>query len=124
MSSTAKIVINLSIDGLGKGTEVKDAFTDETAPDVALHVEQQVQETADEEEVLNVGAVDTIRGIWIRSIDNDIAIDTSFDSSFNSELLVREGHCAFFVPCGTVYIMNNTELEQVTFEYAVFGVQD
>ena len=123
MAARAEVTIAVSIDGLGNGAEVKDTSQDTTAPDTLIHIPEMTQETADTEEALNVGAVDTIRGIMIRAIDGDIAVDTSFVTTFSSELLIREGQSQFFVPTGTVYIKNNTALETVKFEYIVFGTQ-
>ncbi len=124
MAANAEVGITVSITGLGKGSEVKDTFNDASAPEVSLHSEYQVQETADVAEALVVGAIDTIRGVWIRAIDNDLAVDTSYVSSFNTELVIKEGTSQYFCPGGTVYIKNNVAAEKVAFEYLVFGLQD
>jgi hypothetical protein len=124
MAAKAEVGITLSITGLGKGSEVKDIFSDSASPEVSLHSEYQVQEAADVAQALVIGAVDTIRGVWIRAIDNDMAVDTSFVSTFNSELVIKEGTSQYFCPSGVVYIKNNTALEKVAFEYLVFGLQD
>ncbi len=124
MASIAETSISVSISGLGKGSEVKDTFTSAASPEASIHSEYQVQETADVAQALVVGAIDTIQGVWIRAIDNDIAVDTSYVSSFNAEIVIKEGTSQYFCPSGVVYIKNNTALEKVTFEYLVFGLQD
>lgn len=124
MAAKSKLKICADISGLGNGISIKDIWDDSTAPEAAVHVPYQVQETADTEETLNVGGVDTVRGVFIRAIENDIAVDTSFVSTFSTELVVREGQSSFFVPSGTVYIKNDTAAEQVTFELLVWGSQD
>ncbi len=123
MAAAYNVTVNLSISGLGKGTEKKNTFQGDTAPEVTCGTEQQMQETADVAEALNIGAVDTILGVWIYAIDNDIAVDTSYVSSFNTELVIPEGEAHYFKPGGTVYIKNNVALEKVTFEYLVLGTQ-
>jgi hypothetical protein len=123
MAASYNVTVNISVGGLGKGTEKKNTFQGDTAPTVTCGTEQQIQETADVAEALNVGAVDTTLGVWIRAIDNDIAVDTSYTASFNTELVIPEGEAHFFKPSGTVYIKNNTALEKVTFEYLVVGTQ-
>jgi hypothetical protein len=123
MAAAVECAITVSVTGLGKGTECKDIFTDTTAPEVAIHVEQQQQETADVAEVLNVGAIDTVRGIWVRAITGDIAVDTSYVASFTSEQIVYAGTSRVFTPTGTTWIKNNTALGQVTFEYLAWGTQ-
>jgi hypothetical protein len=120
----ARITVNIEIAGLGSGIQCKDTFTDSTTPEVAIHIDQQEQETADTAEALNGGAVDTVKGVWIRAIENDIAIDTSYSVTFSTELVVAEGTTAYFVPSGTVYIKNNTAAEQCKFEFTVWGTQD
>lgn len=123
MAATVEVAITVSVNGLGKGSECKDIFTDTVAPEVSIHVEQQQQETADTAEVLNVGAIDTVRGVWIRAITGDIAVDTSYVSAFNSEQIIYAGTSRVFTPSGTVWIKNNTDLGQVTFEYLAWGTQ-
>lgn len=124
MATETKVSIYLDVNALGNGVNVKDTFIDGTAPEIAIHIPQQVQETADTAEALTVTGVDTIRGIWIRSIDGDINIDTSYVApDFSAEILVREGQSAFFVPTGTVYIENAIDLETVTFEFVCLGTQ-
>lgn len=123
MAAQAEVNVAVSIQGLGKGIEVKDNYVDTTAPDTAIHIPEMTQTTADVAEALDVGSVSTIRGIIIRAIDGDIAVDTSFNSTFSSELLISEGQSQLFCPVGTVYIKNNTALETVKFEYVVFGEQ-
>jgi hypothetical protein len=124
MSATYNVTVNVSVDGLGRGTEKKNTFAGDTAPEVTCGTEQQMQETADVAEALNVGAVDTIFGVWIRAIDNDLAVDTSYVTTFSTELIIPEGEAHYFKPSGTVYVKNNTALEKCTFEFLVIGVQD
>ncbi len=119
-----QVAINISVSGLGNGAEKKNTFVDSQTPECTCSSEYQVQETADTAEALNIGALDDVIGIWIRAIENDIAIDTSYDTSFHTELIVYEGQCQFFVPAGTVYIKNNTSAEKVIFEYLAVGLQD
>jgi hypothetical protein len=123
MAASYNVTVNVSISGLGKGTEKKNTFQGDTAPEVTCSTEQQMQETADVAEALNVGAVDTVLGVWIRAIDNDLAVDTSYAATFSAELIIPEGEAHYFKPSGTVYIKNNTALEKCTFEYLVIGVQ-
>lgn len=121
----AKVTINVDINGLGKGVQCKDTFINGTTPEAAIHIPQQQQETADLEEALKVGSVDTITGVWIKAIENDIAVDTSWVTpTFNTELVIAEGTSQFFVPSGVVHIKNNTEAEKITFESVIFGGQD
>lgn len=124
MAAEYQVSVNAFVNGLGKGTEKKNIFTGSVAPEVTCSTEQQMQETADVAEALNIGAVDTILGIWIRAIDNDLAVDTSYVTTFNAELVIPEGEAHYFKPSGTVYIKNNTALEKCTFEFLVIGVQD
>lgn len=125
MTATAKITINLDIDGLGINVPpIKDTYIDSATPETALFIPNQTQETADVAEALNVGAIDTLKGVWIRAVDGDILVDTSFVSTFSSELKIREGQSQYFEPTGTVYICNSTEGEQVIFDMAAWGEQD
>ena len=123
MAAKAEVQIMVDVSGLGSGVNLKDIFIDDTAPEVAIKSDYQVQETADVAEALNVGAVDTIHGVLLEAKTGDISVDTSYSVTFHEEILIREGTSQFFCPSGVVYIKNATALEQVAFSYIVYGVQ-
>jgi hypothetical protein len=124
MAAEIKVTINVSSQGLGRGSECKDSFVDSTTPEVVVNVESMVQEVADTAQALDVGSIDTVKGLWITAIENDLLIDTSYSASFSAEVRVREGQSRYIEPYGTVYIKNETALEKCTFGYLVWGLQD
>jgi hypothetical protein len=123
MAAKVEVSISVSIDGLGKGTEIKDCFIDAVAPEVAIHIESQTLEATNTPEALNVGAVDTIRGILIRAITEDLGVDTDYVSTYHERLLIRAGTSSYFCPSGVVYVRNATDDVLPTWETVVFGTQ-
>jgi hypothetical protein len=123
--ATAKIGINIDLSDLGGGIQPrKHIWEDSTAPETAVHIPSMQQETADVAEVVPIGSIDDVDGIWIRAIENDVLVDTSFVSTFNSEIIIKEGTSQFFCPSGTVYFKNSVAAELVTIELICYGEQD
>jgi len=117
-SGTINIIAELL--GLGKDLDFVDRFTLTNTP-TKSHYAYRQQAVADTAEALDVGDISTIDLIIIKAVTNDMLVDTSWVSSFTSELIVLGGEIAVFKPSGTVYINNQDSAEQCTYEYIIIG---
>jgi hypothetical protein len=120
MTASAKCNIVVELDGLNKNIQLPVSFATTTTPTTFAHL-RQTQSTTGVAEALDIGDVTTPLLIVMECITNDVNVDTSFNTSFNSELLIKEGEASVFVPTGTVYIKNNVTEEVSTVEYLVIG---
>lgn len=85
-------------------------------------VQYRTLATADTEETLDLGDVTTVDQIVLQAIDYDVAIDTSFNAAFSSEIIARAGGLpVVFEPSGTVKVKNNTVSETPKYCYIVVG---
>jgi hypothetical protein len=121
MSAQLKVAITLTTQGLGKGTEVKDAWTSATAPSEVIHSEFFTQTTANVAQPLYVGDSTSALAIMIRAESGDVAVDLNYVSSFKPSIVIAEGTSQLVCPAGVVYFKNNTADETVTIEYAFCG---
>ncbi len=120
MAASGTVNIIAQLLGLGVPREFVDRFTLTNTPTKST-TNYRIQAVADTEEALDLGGVSTVDLIVIKAVANDMTIDTTFVSSYVSELIVLEGEIAVFKPTGTVYIKNEDSAEQVTYEYLVIG---
>lgn len=120
MAASGTVSIIAELLGLGKEQRFLDKFTITATPTKA-HYNYRQQAVADTAEALDLGGVSTVDCIIIKSITNDLSIDTSYVSSFVEELKLYEGEIAVFTPGGTVYVKNQDSAEQSTYEYLVIG---
>ena len=122
MAAELSISVIAELTGLGMPQTFIDKATDGTTP-TAYTKNYRVLDTADTEEALDLGDVSTISCILIRAIDGDLLIDCDFDTTFNSDLTVKEGEIPALIPypAGDVYVKNGTALETPTYEFLVIG---
>ena len=123
MAASGTINIVAQLLGLGKEIDFIDRFTLTETPAKSTQ-QYRIQATGGTAEVLDLGGVTTIDLIIIKAVANDLLIDTSNvggAGSFVEELNISEGEIAVFKPGGTVFIDNETGVEQVTYEYIVIG---
>lgn len=121
MAAEAKVILAVSMTGLGKTIEFPEAFVTTTAPTAKSEI-YQAQTTTNVAEALTLGGVITPHLIVIKAVDNRVSIDTSFVTTFSAELDVQEGEVAIFKPSGAVYIKNFTAGEKVVVEALIAGV--
>ena len=120
MAASGTVNIITQLLGLGKELNFIDRFTLTNTPTKATHNYRE-QATADTEEALDLGGVTTVDLIVIKCVANDMTIDTTWVTTYVSELTLVEGEIAVFKPTGTVYIKNGTALEKSTYEYIIIG---
>lgn len=78
--------------------------------------------TTNTEETLDVGDVATVDMIILKAVSGDIAVDTSFNATFSTEIIAEAGELPLiFKPNGTVKVKNNTADETPTYSYMVIG---
>lgn len=96
--------------------------TESDTPTASSGVQYRVLAEADTAEVLDVGDVSTIDCIILLAIDYDVDIDTSYSSSFSTEITARAGGLpVIFEPGGTVYVKNNGSGETPKYVFLVVG---
>jgi hypothetical protein len=105
--------------GLGKLLNFCDKFSVTTTP-TAVTYNYRTLATADTAEALDLGDVTTVEMIIIKAI-GAIDVDTTYVSSFASEIRLAAGEVAMFKPVGTVYVKNYTALATPAYEYWVCG---
>ena len=120
MAAEANVSVICEVTGLGQLQVLADKFSITTTP-ARVHYQYMEQASADAAEVLDIGDVGTVHLIILKCIANDVDIDTSYSSSFSSEIEVQEGEVAVFKPTGTVWIRNDDTDEKSTIEYLVIG---
>jgi len=123
MAATGTVNIIAELLGLGKDLDFIDRFTLTETP-TKYTKQRRIQAAGGTAEALDLGGVTTIDLIVIKAVTNDLLIDTSNvggAGSFVEELNISEGEIAVFKPGGTVFIDNETGVEQCTYEYIVIG---
>lgn len=120
MASELNIRISAKLTGLGVPIEFLKRFTHGQTPTAYTHA-YVTQTTTNIAQVLALGDVTTVDLIAIKCVSNDLAVDTSYSSSFNEEITVKEGEPAVFAPAGIVWIKNNVEGEVSVFEVLIVG---
>ena len=123
MSASGTVNIIAELLGLGKDLDFIDRFTLTETP-TKYTKQRRIQAVGGTAEVLDLGGVGTVDLIIIKAVANDMLIDTSNiggAGSFVEELNIPEGEIAVFKPGGTVFIDNEDDSEQVTYEYIVIG---
>lgn len=120
MTAAANVSIIAEVTGLGQLQVLAEKFAITTTP-ARVHYQYMEQGTADGSEALDVGDVGTVHLIILKCIANDVDIDTTWVTSFVSEIEVQEGEVTVFKPVGTVHIKNNDAGEKSTIEYLVIG---
>jgi len=118
--ATGTIKISVKLTGLGEDVALNNKFDVTTAPTAATY-NYRTLATADTAEALDLGDVSTAHLICLKAIGGDLEIDTSYDTSFNAELIVHDGEVAVFKPNGTVYVKNQDTGETPSYEYLVLG---
>ena len=120
MAATASVKLVATLDGLNKPVEFPIFWSTTTTPTKYV-MGRQVQATADTEEALDVGDLTTVLLAVIECISNDVDIDTSFDTTFSSEITCNEGEAQVFTPTGTIYLKNDDAAESFTVDYLLLG---
>lgn len=128
MAGSCKIKTELNLTGLGEEITLKDDYdvaTTDAAP-TAFNKQYRTLAAGGTGEVLDLGDVqqDQLRLIYIKAIDYDLDIDTSWATSFSSEITVLAGESQIFrVPADNVIqVKNTTGTETPAYEYAVVGL--
>lgn len=128
MAGSCKIETKLNLTGLGEEITLEDDYdvaTTDAAP-TAFNKQYRTLDAGDSEEALDMGDVETdqLRLIYIKAIDYDLDVDTSYASTFSSELTILTGESQIFrVPAdNSVYVKNTTGTETPAYEYAVVGL--
>ena len=122
MAAEANVSIIASLTGLGKNLEFAEKFATSTTITRAMQ-HYAVQDTANTDQVLELGDVGTIQLLIIKCVDNDVNLDLDYDSSaFDADLQIQEGECAVIpTPSGIVRFRNVTTDEVSTIEYLLLG---
>ena len=127
---TTSVNMGVNISDLGpSGTNINTSFT-ATTPG-ALERRYKTMDANDTPEIVNMGSISTVEGIWIYHVDdgNDsydtgLLVDCDYnDTSFDADILIAEGQSAYFKPAGTVYIDCDDDVNTPTFEYLAFGTE-
>lgn len=128
MAATCDVETKLNLSGLGEEITIADDYdvaTTDTAP-TAFTKQYRTLSAGGSEEALDMGDVETdeLRLIYIKAIDYDLDIDTSYASTFSSEITILAGESQIFrVPAdNSVYVKNTTGTETPAYEYAVVGL--
>lgn len=122
MAAQLKCGVSLTVQGLGKGTELKDNWLSASTPSEAIHSESLTQTTTNTEQALYIGDSTTPLALLIRAVTNDVKVDLNYTSAtFRASIVILEGTSQLVVPAGDVYFMNNTTDELATIEYAYAG---
>lgn len=108
--------------GLGRETTVNGDYdladTDET-PTMSAK-QQRVLATAGTEERLAFGGISGL--IYLKALDYDLDVDTSYSGTFNSELTIKAGESQIFRPTrGQVYVKNTNDDETPEYKYCLIG---
>lgn len=120
MAGTATVNISARLTGLGESSfNLSDSFTDATPTKVVQ--QYRVLASADSDEALDLGDISTVEGIMIRAVDLDLDVDCDYVDSFNADLDIAAGECAYFKPEGTVKVKNGTASETPAYEYIAWG---
>jgi len=129
MAASCKINGKLNLSGLGEEITLEDDFdvaSTDAAP-TAFNKQYRTLAAGGTEEALDMGDVETdeLRLIYIKAIDYDLDVDTSYAAAtFSSELTILAGEFQIFrVPAdNAVYVKNTTGTETPAYEYAVVGL--
>lgn len=122
MAAAMKISVSGELTGLGDIMKfLPKKYTLEQTLTLKLFT-RQIQAVADTAEALEVGDITNIDMIIMKCITKDCEVDTSWVSSFSTEITILEGETQIFKPSGTVYIRNTVaEAAVSTVEYMVVG---
>lgn len=121
MAATVTSKLITTIEGLGKILEFAESWSQTTT--ATRKVENyQVQATADTAEALQLGDVTTIHTLVLKAVSKNVAVDTSYLTTFSTEFTVPEGEVIVITRPGTVYLKNATATETFTVEYIASGV--
>ena len=123
MAAECNVNFLFELTGLGKLIRFPDKSSDGTEPTTHTGLEYRTLATADTEELLDVDAVGTVTGFWIRAIDYDLDIDLDFVAAFDADLTIKAGEFPAFIPnpAGTVYVKNNGAGETPSYEFIAWG---
>ncbi len=128
MAGSCKIETKLNLTGLGEEITIADDYdvaTTDAAP-TAFNKQYRTLASGGMGELLDLGDVqqDQLRLIYIKAIDYDLDIDTSWVTSFSTELTILAGESQIFrVPVDNVIqVKNTTGVETPAYEYAVVGL--
>jgi len=121
MAATFTTSVLAQLTGLGKELTFAEKGTDETTPTAGTYNYRTIAD-ADTAEALDLGDVTTVTAIVLYAIDYDVLIDTTYVSSFSSELTAKAGGIPVVItyPTGTVYVQGETG-KTSKFEYLVIG---
>ena len=120
MAGLASITTTLRVSGLGSGVHTLSKSFSGTTPTYATH-QYRIIATPDTEETLDLGGLDVIEGILILAAVKALDVDCDFDATFNADIEIAAGECAYFKPAGVCKVKNNGGAEAAEYEYIVFG---
>ena len=123
-AATATVNLTCTVAGLGSSSpQLSVSFTDGTAPTAAVYY-YTTQTDINTAEAIALGDVSSVKGILMKCDANDFDVDCDYNSTnFDPDINLDEGEAAFFVPAGTVYIMNTDSGEKAVYEYIVYGTK-
>ena len=120
MAGTANVTIIVEVEGLDKDASFAEKFTVTTTPTlVAKNI--QIQAVADTDEAVNLCGIGTVELMVVKSVSNDVDIDSDYVSSFDADINIAEGETAVFKPAGVVRIKNNDSAEACTISVLIIG---
>ena len=125
MAAKATIQIALRVDDLGE--PLRDTHFGEpiSVPTGQISPTVATLGTTDVEEKVNLDVLDTVRGLMIKSLDDDLLVDLDYDgSTFHPCLELIGGEEATYIPNpkGDVYVKNSTTAETPVYEYSAWGI--
>jgi hypothetical protein len=120
MAAEAEVFVMGRCTGLGGDAPFSFRGDVSTTPTGRAEL-RQIQATADTEEAINLGGVGTPTLMVVKAVENDVYVDTSFDTTFSNELSIPEGEVSVFCPAGTPYFKNATAAETATIDIVVIG---
>lgn len=121
MGAVASVSLQLSVTGLGLGTDSLPVSFSGTTPTGLTKQYRALAAGADE--ALPLGDIATVEGVLIYAAacdDGTIEVDCDYVSSFDADITMAEGQACYFKPSGTVYVKNADDAVG-GYEYIVFG---
>lgn len=123
MAASCTLEFYFKLSGLRDQDDVMAGLKTETStPTASSGVQHRTLATANTEETLDLGDVATVDQIILYAVDYDVAIDTSFNTTFSTEIVARAGGLpVIFEPGGTVKVKNDTADQTPQYEFLAIG---